>query len=86
MQSGKPTQNAHAERFSKARFTGMLDCLVIDSLRQVRDMTADCLHRCNHHRPHDSLRRISPVDSRVECLPYLCLSLAQEFEGTSMPR
>jgi len=39
---------------------------VFDNLQEVRDMTADGLHRHNHHRPHEALGRIPPVEYRVK--------------------
>ena len=44
---------------------------VFDSLQEVRDMTADWLHRYNHHRPHEALGRIPPVEYRVKLFPNL---------------
>ena len=63
----------------------MLDCYVFESLQEVRDMTTDWLHRYNHHRPHEALGRIPPVEYRVKLFPNLNFRLAQEFEGTSTP-
>lgn len=71
IQSGKPTQNAYVERFNKTYRTEVLDCYVFDSLQEVRDMTADWLHRYNHHRPHEALGRIPPVEYRVKLFPNL---------------
>ena len=51
--------------------TEVLDCYVFDSLKEVRDMTADWLHRYNHHRPHEALGRIPPVEYRVKLFPNL---------------
>ncbi|MDR7097593.1 IS3 family transposase, partial [Hydrogenophaga laconesensis] len=71
IQPGKPTQNAYVERFNKTYRTEVLDCYVFDSLKEVRDMTADWLHRYNHHRPHEALGRIPPVEYRVKLFPNL---------------
>lgn len=69
IQPGKPTQNAYVERFNKTNRTVVLDCYVFDSLKEVRDMKADWLHRYNHHRPHEALGRIPPVEYRVKLSP-----------------
>lgn len=69
IQPGKPTQNAYVERFNKAYRTEVLDCYAVNSRQEVRDMTADWLHRYNHHRPHEALGRIPPVESRVKLFP-----------------
>ena len=64
-----PTPRAvQFERFNKTYRTEVLDC-VYDSLQEVRQMTADWLHRYNHHRPHESLERMPPVEYRVKQFP-----------------
>ena len=83
-QPGKPTQNAYVERFNKTYRTEVFDCYVFESLQEVRDMTADWLHRYNHHRPHEALGRIPSVEYRVKLFPNLCFLLAQDIEGTSV--
>jgi putative transposase len=62
IQPGKPTQHAYVERFNKTYRNKVLDRHVFDSLQDVRDMAADWLHRHNHHRPHEALCRIPPVE------------------------
>nr|WP_315471699.1 integrase core domain-containing protein [uncultured Rhodoferax sp.] len=71
IQSGKPTQNAYVERFNKTYRSEVLDCYVFDSLHEVGQMAADWLHRYDQHRPHESLRRIPPVECRVKQFPSL---------------
>ena len=49
----------------------MLDCYIFESLQEVRQMTAEWLHRYNHHRPHEALGSIPPVEYRMKQFPNL---------------
>jgi putative transposase len=51
IQPGKPMQNAYVDRFNKNYRTEVPDCYVFESLKEVREMTADWLHRYNHYLP-----------------------------------
>lgn len=70
-----PTLQTDLERLcrtiKKTHCTEVLDCYVFEPLQEMRDMTADWLHRYNHHRPYEALGRIPPVEYRVELFPNL---------------
>ena len=69
---GKPTQNAQIERFNKTYRTEVLGGHLVESRQGARDMTADGLHRYNHHHSHEALGPIPPVVYRVNRFPHLC--------------
>ena len=71
IQPGKHTPNAYVERFNKTYLTEVLECYIFDPLYEVRQMTVDWLHRHNHHRPHELLGRILPLEYRVKQFPNL---------------
>jgi len=61
IEPGEPTQNAFIERFNGSFRKGVLDANVFESLEQLWEKAAEWVFDYNHHRPHDSLKRLPPV-------------------------
>lgn len=61
IQPGKPTQNAYVERFNGSFRKGVLDAHIFETIEQLWERTEVWVHDFNHHRPHDSLKRLPPV-------------------------
>ncbi|MBV7428365.1 MULTISPECIES: integrase core domain-containing protein [unclassified Acidovorax] len=68
-QPGQPTLNAYVGWFNKAYRNEVLDCQVSDSLLEASEMTADWLHRYDHHRPREALGQIPMIESVSNCPP-----------------
>ncbi|WP_404935695.1 MULTISPECIES: integrase core domain-containing protein [unclassified Roseateles] len=70
-----PTRPAYPERLcrglNKTYRTVVLDCYVLVLLAEVRAVTTVWLQRYNHHRPHEALGRVPPVEYRMKRLPDL---------------
>ena len=61
IQPGKPTQNALVERFNGSFRKGVLDAHIFESIDQLWNIAEEWAYDYNHHRPHDSLKRLPPV-------------------------
>jgi putative transposase len=66
IQPGKPTQNAFIERFNRTYRTVVLDANHFMDIEQVQMLSDAFLDDYNHHRPHEALENLSPVQYRLK--------------------
>jgi putative transposase len=62
IQPGKPMQNGYVERFNRSFRQDVLDTTLFADLMQVKIASDEFEEDYNHHRPHESLGNISPID------------------------
>jgi len=62
IQPGCPTQNSRIERFNGSMRREFFEAYLFDSLSEVKYMAEEWLYDYNHHRPHESLGKLSPIE------------------------
>jgi putative transposase len=62
IQKGRPTPNAYIERFNRTYRKAVLDCYLLNTLDDVRAITQEWQEHYKHHRPHDSLGNLTPIE------------------------
>ena len=68
-QPGKPTQNSFIERFNRTYRTEVLNMYVFRDLDAVREISRNWIKEYNEERPHQSLGKLIPVESRMKYCP-----------------
>lgn len=58
---GKPTENARVERFNGSFRRECLNCYIFGSLGEVKEIVQEWMIDYNHHRPHEALGNLSPI-------------------------
>ncbi len=68
IQPGKPVQNAFIERFNRIFREDVLDAYWFEDLEQLRIIIEKWRYDYNHHHPHSSLKRQSPIAYLTEAV------------------
>lgn len=61
IQPGKPMQNGFIERFNRTFRQDILDAYLFEDIMQVRVLAEEWQDEYNHHRPHESLGGVPPM-------------------------
>lgn len=62
IQPGKPTQNGFIERFNGSCRRELLDIYVFKNIPDVEDPVGKWWNEYNYHRPHSSLKNLTPME------------------------
>ena len=62
IQPGCPTQNSRIERFNGSMRREFFEAYIFESLSEVKYMAEEWFYDYNHHRPHESLGKLSPIE------------------------
>lgn len=66
IQPGRPMQNGFIERFNRSFRQDVLDANLFANLCEVKMLSYEFVEDYNHHRPHESLNDLSPVEYRLK--------------------
>src|SRR5690606_15047708 len=66
IQPGRPMQNGFIERFNRSFRHDVLDANLFANLCEVKMLSYEFVEDYNHHRPHESLNDLSPVEYRLK--------------------
>jgi putative transposase len=66
IQPGKPMQNGYIERFNRSYREDVLDANLFESIAQARLLSDEFQEDYNHHRPHESLGNLSPINYHLK--------------------
>jgi putative transposase len=62
IQPGKPDQNAFIERFNRTYREDVLDIYLFNAIDEAQSISDKWLNEYNYHRPHESLKNLSPIE------------------------